>query len=99
MAVNLPVVSVDVGNVRQLLDGVSPGMVVFDHDAGRLTNELADVLEAGTRSNGRERLAALGYFSADVSTKLQALYASLCRPPRFARVAPATEKQDNEAMQ
>lgn len=99
MAVNLPVVSVDVGNVRQLLDGVSPGMVVFDHDAGRLTHELADVLKAGTRSNGRERLAALGYFSADVSTKLKALYASLCRPPRFARAVPDTEKRDSEAMQ
>lgn len=97
MAVNLPVVSVDVGNVRQLLDGVSPGMVVFDHDAGRLTNELADTLNVGTRSNGRERLAALGYFSADVSARLKALYASLCRPPGFAREWPVTEKHDDEA--
>ncbi|MET1536845.1 glycosyltransferase [Burkholderia sola] len=97
MAVGLPVVSVDVGNVRQLLDGVSPGMVVFDHDAGRLTNELADVLTAGARSNGRERLAALGCLSADVSTKLKALYASLRTPRRFARDLPATEKPDHEA--
>jgi glycosyltransferase involved in cell wall biosynthesis len=85
MALNLPVVSVDVGNVRQLLDGVSPGMVVFDHDAGRLTHELADVLNAGARSNGREKLAALGGFSADVSTKLMALYASIRSPRRFIR--------------
>ncbi|MDN7425976.1 glycosyltransferase family 4 protein [Burkholderia sp. AU45388] len=99
MAVNLPVVSVDVGNVRHLLDGVSPGMVVFDHDAGRLTNELADVLKAGMRSNGRARLAALGYFSADVSTKLKTLYASLCPTLRFSRAARTTEKRDNEAMQ
>ncbi|MBN3839075.1 glycosyltransferase [Burkholderia sp. Ac-20349] len=98
MALGLPVVSVDVGNVRQLLDGVSPGMVVFDHDLGRLTNELADVLRAGGRSNGRERLAALGCFSADVSTKLKALYASLRRPSRSAHDVPDVENHDNEAM-
>lgn len=85
MALNLPVVSVDVGNVRHLLDEVSPGMVVFDHDVGRLTNELAEVLNAGGRSNGREKLAALGYFSADVSTRLMALYASIRQPSRLVR--------------
>ncbi|VWC80965.1 glycosyl transferase [Burkholderia lata] len=99
MALDLPVVSVDVGNVRQLLDGVSPGMVVFDHDAGRLTNELADVLNAGVRSNGRERLAALGYFSVDVSAKLKALYASLRRPSRFTRDMSDVDQHDSEAMQ
>ncbi|NTX29619.1 glycosyltransferase [Burkholderia pyrrocinia] len=99
MALNLPVVSVDVGNVRQLLDGVSPGMVVFDHDAGRLTNELADVLKAGARSNGREKLAALGYFSADVSAKLKELYMLLHRSSRFADDIPDVKKNDGEAMQ
>ncbi|WP_241294119.1 glycosyltransferase family 4 protein [Burkholderia stabilis] len=99
MALNLPVVSVDVGNVRQLLEGVSPGMVVFDHDAGRLTNELADVLNAGARSNGREKLAALGYFSADVSAKLKALYTSICRPSRCAHDRPDVERQESEEMQ
>ncbi|KVH56043.1 MULTISPECIES: glycosyltransferase family 4 protein [Burkholderia] len=97
MALNLPVVSVDVGNVRQLLDGVSPGMVVFDNDAGRLTNELADVLKAGARSNGREKLAALGCFSADVSAKLKELYASLHRLSRFADDIPDVKKNDGEA--
>ncbi|RKU03959.1 hypothetical protein C7H84_06805 [Burkholderia sp. Nafp2/4-1b] len=87
MALDLPVVSVDVGNVRQLLDGVSPGMVVFDHDTGRLTNELADVLNAGVRSNGREKLESLGYFSSDVSARLMALYASIHRRSRFVRNA------------
>ncbi|WP_322025767.1 glycosyltransferase family 4 protein [Burkholderia sp. BCC1977] len=96
MALNLPVVSVDVGNVRQLLDGVSPGMVVFDHDAGRLTNELADVLSAGVRSNGREKLAKLGYFSDDVSVKLKALYASIRRPSRFDPYIWDNEIQDRE---
>lgn len=99
MALNLPVVSVDVGNVRQLLDDVSPGMVVFDHDAGRLTNELAEVLEAGVRSNGREKLVALGYFSADVSAKLKELYALLYRSSRFANDSPDVKKNDGEALQ
>ncbi|MEK2605564.1 glycosyltransferase [Burkholderia arboris] len=93
MALNLPVVSVDVGNVRQLLDGVSPGMVVFGHDAGRLTNGVADVLMDGARSNGREKLAALGYFSADVSAKLKALYASLRGAPRIVDDTPDVKKR------
>ncbi|EKS9798726.1 MULTISPECIES: glycosyltransferase [Burkholderia] len=99
MALGLPVVSVDVGNVRHLLDGLSPGMVVFDHDAGRLTHELADVLKNGTRSDGRARLAALGYFSAEVSAKLKTLYASLHRPSRFVGEGADSDKPDGEVTQ
>lgn len=98
MALNLPVVSVDVGNVQQLLDGVSPGRVVFDHDAGRLTSELADVLSAGVRSNGREKLAKLGYFSDDVSEKLKALYASIRRKSRFDQHIMDNEIQNREKL-
>ncbi|QLG64326.1 glycosyltransferase [Halorarum salinum] len=52
MACNLPVVSVDVGDVRARLDGVSPSYV-RDSDDG-LATALADVLADGERSNGRE---------------------------------------------
>jgi glycosyltransferase involved in cell wall biosynthesis len=57
----LPVVSVDVGDVAEILDGVSPSAVVpFGPDlVDRLATEAAQVLAAGTRSNGRERLGWL----------------------------------------
>jgi len=52
MACNVPVVSTDVGDVRERLDGVSPGGV------GSTERELVDlvceVVASGDRSNGRE---------------------------------------------
>ncbi|MFC4541764.1 glycosyltransferase [Halosolutus amylolyticus] len=52
MACNLPVVSVDVGDVRERLDGVSPSEVC--RTDAELRRALATVLDRGTRSNGRE---------------------------------------------
>ena len=52
MACNLPVVSTDVGDVRDRLAGVSPS-AVRTSDEG-LADALADVLVAGERSDGRE---------------------------------------------
>jgi glycosyltransferase involved in cell wall biosynthesis len=63
-AVGLPVVSVDVGDVADVLDGVTPSAVVAfpETRAGlvdALAARLADVLAAGGRSDGRERVAWL----------------------------------------
>lgn len=54
LACNVPVVSVDVGNVDEMLDGVS-NCHVCATDA-ELVRRLADVLAAGERSDGRERM-------------------------------------------
>ena len=64
-AMGLPVVSVDVGDVSEVLDGVKPSAVVpFPGDEGRLVTALADATAAvlaldGARSNGRESGAAV----------------------------------------
>lgn len=69
-AVGLPVVSVDVGDVAEILAGVTPSAVVpFPPGDGRpagraalveaLTDRTAEVLAARRRSNGRERTAWL----------------------------------------
>ncbi|MCM0675199.1 glycosyltransferase [Micromonospora phytophila] len=69
-AMGLPVVSVDVGDVAEVLDGVRPGTVVrfppgpLDAPArARLVDELAgrvgEVLAAGVRADGREKSAWL----------------------------------------
>jgi glycosyltransferase involved in cell wall biosynthesis len=68
--IGLPVVTVDVGDVHTVLDGVQPSAVVdFPEPWGgpearaRLVRELADrtaeVLRAGTRSDGRDRVGWL----------------------------------------
>jgi glycosyltransferase involved in cell wall biosynthesis len=69
-AVGLPVVTVDVGDVATVLDGVTPSAVVrfplpWGTAAARaqlvreLADRTADALRAGNRSNGRERTAWL----------------------------------------
>jgi glycosyltransferase involved in cell wall biosynthesis len=77
MAVNLPVVSVDVGDVRRLLQGVSHSAVVEGRDAVVLACAAAEVLRDARRSNGRKRLKSLGYLSADVARQINRLYESL----------------------
>jgi len=58
MAVNLPVVATDVGDVRERLDGVAPSRVAgSDED---LIDGLAAVLERGPPSNGRAAIEPLG---------------------------------------
>lgn len=65
-AMGLPIVTVDVGDVAEILAGVTPGSVVafpepWGSDAARaelvraLAEATAGVLAAGSRSNGRER--------------------------------------------
>jgi teichuronic acid biosynthesis glycosyltransferase TuaC len=60
MACNLPVVSVDVGDVRERLQGVAACEVVVGRDPNELGNALAKVLLAAKRSDGRTHAAALG---------------------------------------
>ncbi|MFC6768480.1 glycosyltransferase [Natrinema soli] len=52
LACNLPVVAVDVGDVRERLTGVEPSRVASSDE--ELVRGLIDVLESGERSNGRE---------------------------------------------
>lgn len=52
LACSLPIISTDVGDVRERLTGVSPSFVGTDDEG--LAEALTDVLVAGERSNGRE---------------------------------------------
>ena len=57
MACNLPVVSVDVGDVDERLAGVEPSAVHTD-DSG-LATTLAEIIRRGERSNGREYIGEI----------------------------------------
>jgi hypothetical protein len=52
MACNLPIVSVDVGDVRRRLDGVQ-NCFIRERDPHDLAGALVPVLQSGHRSNGR----------------------------------------------
>lgn len=58
MACNLPIVSVDVGDVRERLHGVRL-CTIADPDSDALANALANVLRQSDRSDGRNHLAGL----------------------------------------
>lgn len=59
MACNVPVVSMDVGDVRERLDGVKPSRLGTTEDD--LVDGLAQVLQQGERSNGREIVREVGW--------------------------------------
>jgi teichuronic acid biosynthesis glycosyltransferase TuaC len=58
LACDLPVVSVDVGDVRERVAGVTPGAVV-ERDPERLGEALVEVLRAPRRSDGRGAIEAV----------------------------------------
>jgi glycosyltransferase involved in cell wall biosynthesis len=87
LAVGLPVVSVDVGDVPEMLEGVTPGGVVpwpsgsggIVHDAqvAALASEAAKALASGGRSNGREARASLR--QEEIARRLVAIYRDVVR--------------------
>lgn len=74
LACNLPVVSVDVGDVRERLDGVTPSEVCRNDVELRLA--LAAVLNRGTRSNGREQ--ADGISTEWMAARIHDVYREVC---------------------
>jgi glycosyltransferase involved in cell wall biosynthesis len=56
LACNVPLVSVDVGDVRERIEGVE-GCVIAARAAEDVAAKLAHVLERGRRTQGRERAA------------------------------------------
>jgi glycosyltransferase involved in cell wall biosynthesis len=58
MACNLPIVSVEVGDIAGLIAGVE-GCRLADRDVGPLANALAEVLSARRRTNGSQSAAHL----------------------------------------
>ncbi|GAB3664522.1 glycosyltransferase family 4 protein [Halopiger thermotolerans] len=70
LACNLPVVSVDVGDVTERLEGVDPSLVSDDDE--ELIEGLRGILESGKRSNGRE--AAREVSVEQTADRLHSLY-------------------------
>jgi glycosyltransferase involved in cell wall biosynthesis len=71
IATNLPVVSVDVGDVAERLRGISSTHIV-DRSPGALASALCTVLKMRERSNGRSRVREI--CSAHIADELTHLY-------------------------
>jgi teichuronic acid biosynthesis glycosyltransferase TuaC len=74
LACNLPVVSVDVGDVQERLERVRPSVIV-PRDSREIGKAIFDILKQGQRSNGRDSGDALS--SKTVSRRIVALYRTL----------------------
>lgn len=74
IACNLPVVSVDVGDVRERLEGVRPSVIV-PRDACEIGKAISVILKQGQRSNGRESAKDLS--NEVVSQRIVSLYRAL----------------------
>jgi glycosyltransferase involved in cell wall biosynthesis len=79
LACNTPVVSVDVGDVRERVEGVS-GCAVVDADAAALAEALAAVLARGERTDGRRKVRELS--QERVAQTVAEIYAELARRSR-----------------
>ena len=79
LATNLPVVSVDVGDIRERLKGVRCSRVA-PRDAQALGRALAEVLNPPRRSDGRAVVDA--FSSASVARELGRLYREIAVEPR-----------------
>ncbi len=71
LSCNLPIVSVDVGDVAERIAGVSPSCIV-PRDASALGKAVADVVALGCRSNGR--LAMLENSEQKVAERVRSIY-------------------------
>jgi len=58
MACNLPIVSVDVGDVAEMTQGAAPGTIA-ERDPAKLGQAVADILKSRARSNGRSLISHL----------------------------------------
>ncbi|WP_264196300.1 glycosyltransferase [Microvirga lenta] len=74
LACNLPVVSVDVGDVKELLAGVEPSRIV-PSDPKVIGEAIIDVLKTGARSNGSTRAGDVS--EENTTSRVLSIYQSL----------------------
>jgi len=78
-ACGTPIVTVPVGDVAEVLDGVKPGMIV-ERDAGRIAEAVCRVASLRTRSNGR--IKALNYSCEITARRTLEFYEKIVRQQR-----------------
>lgn len=77
MCCNTPVVSTDVGNVREMIGDIPGCYVVNQFDSGSLAEAVDKVLSSTVPFAGRDLFLAKGYGMKEVALQLAAIYKSL----------------------
>ena len=74
LACNCPIVSTDVGDVREITDGVDGVYITKDNKVEDITDSLIKALSFDKRTKGREQLIKLGLSSIDIAHRIIKLY-------------------------
>ena len=74
MACGCPIVSVDVGDVAERVSGVEGCYVVASREPKDIAEALQKALAFGGRTNGRERIIAMGLSNEQVAKRLEGIY-------------------------
>jgi teichuronic acid biosynthesis glycosyltransferase TuaC len=82
MASNLPIVSVRVGDVPEII-GDTPGCALAERDPADIARKLVAILRAPRRTDGRARIEGLGHDS--IARRVLEVYRQALRPRRPAR--------------
>lgn len=77
MACNLPIVSTDVGDVAEVIEGVE-GCYLVKPDPADVADKLFRVLQWRQRTNGRDKIKHLG--SGPIAQRIVTVYNELCSP-------------------
>ena len=77
MACNCPIVSVAVGDVENTIGGTT-GCFISTYEPTDIANKLKQALEYEKRTDGRERILALGLDRETVATQILSVYKQLC---------------------
>ncbi len=73
MACNLPIVSTDVGDVKEVI-GDTEGCYICSYDPQDVAEKIKMALDYGKRTNGRERIIKLGLDSDSIAKKIINVY-------------------------
>jgi glycosyltransferase involved in cell wall biosynthesis len=79
MAVNLPLVAVDVGDVRELI-GTTVGCFIVPREAKPMAEKIVEVCRLAARTRGREAIARLSI--EKVAERVVAVYARVAKTPK-----------------
>jgi glycosyltransferase involved in cell wall biosynthesis len=90
MACNLPVVSVDVGDVRERLAGVKPSRIV-DRNPDAIGEALASILLAGRRSDGYAVISEIS--DSEIASRIVSVYRSALSSRLHRLVSPRSGDQ------
>ena len=76
MACGCPIVSVDVGDVAEIMEGVE-GCRIADNNAMDVALKIEQVLIADRRTNGYEKIKSFGYEATVVAEKIKNVYQNI----------------------